>query len=50
MLLLAQATLLQMILASALGVFAAIFLISRGRLVECLLACITVAMMLYMLT
>lgn len=49
MLLLAQTTMLQMILASACGVFAAIFLISRGKLIECLLACITLAMILYML-
>ena len=49
MLLLAQVTVLQMILASAFGVFAAIFIISRGKLVECLLACITLAMMLYMM-
>lgn len=49
MFLLAQITVLQMVLAGAFGVFAAIFLISRGKLVECLLACITLAMMLYML-
>jgi hypothetical protein len=49
MLLLAQVTMLHMLLASSFGVFAAIFLICRGRLVECLLACITLAMMLFML-
>ncbi|MCC6424244.1 MAG: hypothetical protein IT447_12265 [Phycisphaerales bacterium] len=50
MLLLAQTTVLQMFLASGLGVFAAIFIISRGKMVECLLACITLAFALYMLT